>query len=131
MTSLIEKAKLYRGIIEQSMQSVDDKTALEAIDLFKSWETNTAYTAGERMRYNGVLYKCIQSHTSQADWTPDVAKSLFVAVSLDEWPEWIQPTGAHDAYSKGDKVTHKEQHWVSEYDGNVWTPGEFGWSMHS
>ena len=45
-----------------------------------------------------------------------------------KYPEWRQPTGAHDAYAKGDKVSHNEKHWISEVDGNVWTPGTYGWS---
>ena len=73
----------------------------------------------------------IQAHTSQADWPPPAAPALWAVTSdpADEWPEWSQPLGAHDAYQKGDKVTHNGKHWVSGADGNVWEPGVYGWEL--
>lgn len=88
------------------------------------------YFAGERVSYNNLLYRCIQNHTSQEDWTPDVAVSLWVEIPdpAEEWPEWKQPAGAHDTYSKGDKVSHNEKHWISEIDNNAYEPGVYGWA---
>lgn len=43
-----------------------------------------------------------------------------------DWPEWVQPTGAHDAYAKGSQVTHNGERYVSQIDANVWEPGMFG-----
>ncbi|MBP5725286.1 MAG: hypothetical protein J6X18_17135, partial [Bacteroidales bacterium] len=83
---------------------------------------------GERYWYDGKLYKVIQQHTVQDDWTPDVSASLFTEVSIEEWPDWIQPTGAQDAYMTGDKVTHNDKHWVSDVDNNVWEPSVYGWT---
>ena len=86
---------------------------------------------GQIRRYtDGKLYKCLQAHTSQADWTPDTAVSLWVSISdpAEEWPEWSQPLGAHDAYSKGAKVSHNGKHWISDLDANVWEPGQYGWT---
>lgn len=40
----------------------------------------------------------------------------------DEWPEYIQPTGAHDAYNTGDKVTYRGRRYVCQMDGCVWAP---------
>ena len=80
-----------------------------------------------KIRYENLLYKCVQAHTSQADWTPDKVPALFVRTSVEEWPEWVQPTGAHDAYSKGDKVSYQQKHWISQIDGNVWAPPTY-WS---
>ena len=78
----------------------------------------------------GVLYKCVQEHTSQADWTPDVAVSLWSKTSdpAEEYPEWSQPIGSHDAYNTGDKVTYNKKHWISTCDNNVWQPGVYGWN---
>lgn len=47
----------------------------------------------------------------------------------EEWPAWVQPTGAHDAYNTGDKVTYNGQHYVSKLAGNVWSPEAYpqGW----
>ena len=91
--------------------------------------TGHSYAVDDRLQYNGVLYRVVQAHTSQADWTPDITPALFVIVSLDEWPEFVQPTGAHDAYNKGDKVTFEGKHYISLIDGNVFSPAEYpaGW----
>ena len=124
----IEKARELRKAIVEASKSLDDETALESIELFSKWAISIAYSIGDRVRYEGVLYKCIQAHTSQGDWTPDAAPALWNKVSLDEWPEWVQPTGAQDAYNKGDKVSHNNLHWVSDIDANVWEPGAYGWT---
>jgi hypothetical protein len=50
-----------------------------------------------------------------------------IADPAEEYPEWIAPIGAHDAYATGDKVTHSEKKWISTADGNVWEPGVYGW----
>lgn len=44
----------------------------------------------------------------------------------DDWPEWVRPTGVHDAYAKGAQVTHRNEKYVSKIDANVWEPGVFG-----
>ncbi len=94
------------------------------------WVYPATYTAGNFRRHNGELYRCIQGHTSQADWTPDTAVSLWVKISdpAEEWPEWSQPVGAHDAYDAGAKVSHNGKHWTSDVDANVWEPGVYGWT---
>ena len=99
-------------------------------EIFPLWSADGVdYLAAEKVTYENNLYKCIQSHKSQADWTPDKAVSLWVAISDPsiEWPEWKQPVGAQDAYAKGDKVSHNEKHWISDVDNNVWEPGVYGW----
>ena len=62
--------------------------------------------------------------------TPDATPALWVVVSIDEYPEWAQPAGAHDAYAKGSKVTHNGKKWISSYDANVWEPGVYGWEEY-
>ena len=128
----ITKATEAGGIVFVTLAeagSIDPTTAAEHADLFAEWAFPVAYTVGQIRRYNGTLYKCVQAHTSQADWTPDTASSLWSKTSdpAEEWPEWSQPVGAHDAYSKGAKVSHKEKHWISTVDSNVWEPGVYGW----
>lgn len=100
-------------------------------EIYPSWNKDGyPYFAGERVTYEGSYYRCIQNHTSQADWTPDVAVSLWVSISdpSEEYPEWKQPSGAHDAYHKGDKVSHNDKHWTSDIDANVYEPGVYGWN---
>jgi hypothetical protein len=109
---------------------LDEVTASEHAELFAEWAYPVAYTVGQLRRYNGTLYKCVQAHTSQADWTPDTAASLWsvAADPAEEWPAWSQPIGAHDAYAKGAKVSHNGKHWTSSVDSNVWEPGVYGWT---
>ena len=121
------KAKQLRQLIEQLAVTLADETALTGVELFPVWTIGRAYAVDDRVQYGGTLYKCVQAHTSQADWTPDATPALWVVVSIDEYPEWVQPTGAHDAYNIGDKVTHNGKTWVSDVDNNVWEPGVYGW----
>ena len=121
------KAKQLRARIEMLAITLDDATALTGVELFPAWATDTAYAVGDRVQYNGVLYKCVQAHTSQADWMPDATPALWVIISVEEWPEWIQPTGAHDAYDKDAKVSHNGKHWKNTIDANVYEPGIYGW----
>lgn len=122
-------AKQFRAFIEQMAKDVSDETALEHPEAFPIWKVGQNYVKGERVRYSDALFKVLQDHTSQSDWTPDVAVSLFVRVDDPsiEYPDWRQPTGAQDAYMKGDKVAHNEKHWISNIDNNVWEPGVYGW----
>ena len=122
------KAKQLRQLIEQLAVTLDEETALTGVELFQPWSVGKAYATGDRVQHEGTLYKCVQGHTSQADWTPPATPALWTAVSLDEYPAWVQPTGAHDAYSKGDKVTHSGKHWASDVDNNTWEPGVYGWT---
>ena len=125
----IERARALRPYIEKAAISLTDEDALQAVELFPQWVVEHAYVVGERLQYNGVLYRVVQAHTSQADWTPDITPAMFVVVSLDEWPEFVQPTGAHDAYNKGDKVTFNGKHYISLIDANVYSPAVYpaGW----
>ena len=122
-----EEAIRYRKIFLKESENLTDEEALKVPMLYPRWETETEYTAGERIFYEKVLFKCVQSHTSQSSWTPDITPALWTVVSLEEWPEWVQPIGAQDAYMAGDKVSHAEKHWISSVDNNVWEPGVYGW----
>lgn len=123
-----EQARKLRKFLEKMSINATDEEALDNILAYPKWEVGKEYVKDERIRYENVLYKVLQSHTSQADWTPNIAVSLYVKVSIEEYPDWVQPQGAHDAYNKGDKVTHLEKHWESEIDANVYEPSVYGWT---
>jgi len=122
-----QEALKFRRSIEQAAELQTDKDALENIKLYPEWKIGIEAKKEKRYRWLDKLYRCEQTHTTQADWTPDKVPALFTEVSLDEWPEWVQPTGAQDAYNNGAKVSHNEVHWISDYDANTWEPGVFGW----
>ena len=123
------KAKQLRQLIEQLAVTLDDETALTGVELFPAWVIGKAYVVGDRVQHGGTLYKCIQAHTSQDDWMPSDTPALWKTVSLDEYPEWVQPTGAHDAYNIGDKVTYNGQHYVCTSNANVYAPDVYGWDL--
>ena len=129
--SYVDDAKRLRPIIEEASKYLPDDEAQNAPELFPAWSgAGVSYVVDDRVNYGSQLYKCIQAHTSQEDWTPVAAVSLWVAVADPsvEYPDWVQPTGAHDAYNAGDKVSHNDKHWTSDVDANVWEPGVYGWS---
>ena len=125
------KVKQLRALIEQLAVTLDDETALTGVELFPAWVVGKAYTVNDRTQYNGTLYKCIQAHTSQSDWMPSATPALWKTVSLDEYPEWVQPAGAHDAYNIGDKVTYNGQHYVCTSNANVYAPDVYGWQLEA
>lgn len=126
-SSIIEKARYLRAKIESLAETLTDEEGLQYIPLFKNWDPEATYAVDDRVKYADLLYKCVQAHTAQADWSPDLTPALWTRVSVEEFPEWIQPTGVQDAYMTGDKVSHNEKHWVSTADNNVWEPGVYGW----
>lgn len=114
--------------------TLDDTTVQEYAPQFIAWASGMAVSVGALRRYDGNgneprVYRCVQAHTTQADWTPDVATSLWSLVGDpgEEYPAWAQPIGAHDAYALGDKVSHGGKHWESSAGANVWEPGVYGW----
>ena len=108
---------------------IDDVTAFENIDAFLEWEPAVDYKEKEIRSYNGSLYKCLQAHTSQEDWNPEAAASLWKKIGdpTEEFPEWSQPISSVDAYMKDDKVSFGGKHYISTIDNNVWQPTVYGW----
>lgn len=140
MTKL-QRAEQIRKALQLLAAALSEEEAMEVATVYDKWAVGRAYKVDEYVTYgeNTVgdpqLYRCIQAHTSQADWTPDVAVSLFVAIGLDEagYPVWSQPTGAHDAYNTGDIVDYQGTLYISTIDGNIWAPDTYpqGWSVYT
>lgn len=107
-------------------ESATDEQALYVPVLYPAWKTGKSYKTGDRVLHEGILYKVLNDHTSQSDWTPAAAPSLFAKVLISDpnvIPEWEQPDSTNP-YMKGDKVTHNGSTWVSLVDNNVWEPSE-------
>lgn len=123
-----EAALLKEAAIRKAHALMTDEEAFAHKAALLPWRAGCEYAEGERFTHMGMYYKVLQAHTSQAEWLPTDAPSLYVKISdpAEEWPEWIQPLGSTDAYPKGAKVTHKGKKWISEYDANIWEPGEIG-----
>lgn len=129
MGTVIERARELRKQIEEGASYMSDEKALNYMELFPVWNGNGAiYKTGLRLRYNGILYKVLQDHTPQADWTPDTTPSLYAKVLIPDpeiIPEWEQPDSTNP-YMAGDKVTRNGKTWESLVDNNVWEPGAPG-----
>lgn len=128
--TLIELARKLRPYIEKAAISLDDIDAIEATQLFPEWQSNkNNYEKDVRVRYNGVLYKCLQTHIPQPTWDPISAPSLWAKVLIPDEnviPEWEQPNSTNP-YQIGDKVTHNGKTWENTIANNVWEPGVYGW----
>ena len=127
-----ELAEVSSLVFVQMAQSntLDDITISEHPSLFPIWTENWTGKAGTILRDGGQLYRSIHDVTNVAQNTkPSATPSMWTRIGdpTQEYPEWVQPIGAHDAYSNGDKVSHSDKHWVSTCDGNVWEPGVYGW----
>lgn len=105
------------------------EVAEQHLDLYEYWKPGEKINIGERRKdpFNGKLYEV---HAAAGDnlFPPHEVPAVWRRVYEEEWPEWVQPTGAHDAYAKDAKVTHNNTKWMSDYDNNTWEPGKFGWS---
>lgn len=126
----LEHAREIRAAMEAASASLDDATALSAIEMFPRWEPRD-YRLDERVRWQGILYKCIQAHSENATWNPADAPSLWARVLIPDpevIPEWVQPDSTNP-YMHGDRVTHNGSTWVSIIDNNVWEPGVYGWEV--
>ena len=124
----LDKDKVIANIVFVKLAeegTLDEITAMEHTEIFAPWEPNVPYQIGNLRAYEEKLYKCLQAHTSQEDWTPPATPALWKEVGnpADEWPQWSQPIGAADAYMKDDKVTYEGKHYISTIDNNVWVPG--------
>ena len=123
----------FVAAVKSLRESATDEQAVEAVGIYPVWAAGKSYEIGIRVQYDGILYRCLQSHDSQADWTPDATPALFTEVALPgEIPVWKQPTGAQDAYNTGDKVWYPSEDttvYQSTIDNNVWSPDEYpqGW----
>lgn len=125
-----EEAAAYAAAKEEAAEAKEAETELR-----KDWSFHISewVNAGDEVVYNGQVYEVLQGHTLQADWIPGQVPALYrLKGDLgEEWPDFVQPTGAHDAYKQGDKVTYNGQHYVSLIDNNVWAPDVYpaGWQL--
>ena len=130
MGRLLDQARAIRAAMDAAGKTLDDGAAYACAALFPLWDGGgRAYKTGDRLRYGGELYKVLLDHTSQADWLPGSAPSLYVRIDdpTVEWPAWRKPAGAADAYPLGAKVSHNGKRWISTVAANVWEPGVSGW----
>lgn len=125
------QAKQLRRLLLKQTETLPDEEVVNVPIFVEKWKADIYYEAGKRLNYKDIVYKVISSHTSQEDWTPDQATSLYAKILIPDStiiPDWEQPESTNP-YMIGDKVRHKDQTWVSDIDNNVWEPGVSGWHI--
>ena len=135
----LQMAEHFRKALQLFAATLDDEKAMTVATLYDAWQVGKAYAVNDLLTYgtNSVgdpqLYRVVQAHTSQDNWTPDVSASLYAAIGLDDsgYPVWSQPTGAHDAYNKGDIVNYNGTLYRCLMDGNTYSPDAYpaGWEV--
>ena len=134
--TLVELAQKLRPYIEKAALSLSDKDALDAVDLFPKWSgAHGQYNKDDKVKFEGILYKCLQTHTAQDAWTPIAAVSLWAKVLIPDEnviPEWEQPDSTNP-YQMGDKVMFEGQVYESVINNNIWSPAAYpaGWKLIS
>ena len=133
----LQAAEQLRKALQFFVQTLTNEEAMEIATVYPKYEVGKAYKVDEMLSYgtNAVgdpqLYRVVQDHTSQADWTPDATASLYSPIGLNDsgYPLWSKPTGAHDAYNTGDIVDYNGTLYKSLINGNVYSPDEYqaGW----
>lgn len=137
----LEKARELRKLIDANLQAtrklirvdeLSEDELLDMIDLYRSYEIGKSYQVDDIFKYEDKLYRVIQAHTSQEDWVPSELPALYLSMMPENViPEWVQPTGAHDAYNTGDKVVFEGEVYESIISGNTWSPTDYpqGWKL--
>ena len=135
----LQMAEQLRKALQMYATSLPEEKILQVSTIFNKWESGKLYDINDIVSFgtNGVgdpqLYKVVQAHTSQDDWKPDTASTLFSPIGLDDsgHPVWSQPTGAHDAYNIGDIVNYNRVLYKSLIDGNTYSPEVYpaGWEV--
>lgn len=122
-----ERDEYLDTLLRLDQMTADEIAAL--VSLYPDWSGDSVdYGEGDIVAYGGTLYRIVTPHTSQGSWAPDVAPALWEPCAPDGViPEWQQPTGAHNSYPLGAKVTYDGKVWESTVDANTWQPGVFGW----
>lgn len=130
VTALLESlGRITAGKMILADELTEEETKAIA-GLFQPWIAGESVNIGTLRLYEDELYKCVQAHTTQSDWTPDITPALWVIKSAPGViPEWVQPDSTNP-YMIGDKVTYNGHIWESSIDANVWSPSAYpaGWT---
>lgn len=134
----LQLAEQLRRALQMFAQTLDDEKAMEVATIYDAYEVGKKYKEKELFTYgtNNVgdpqLYRSEKEHISQKDWKPDVTRSLYTPIGLNDngYTIWSQPTGAHDAFNEGDIVDLNGVLYISTMNGNVYKPGVYGWDVY-
>jgi len=127
---VIKRPLMPEEQIAEAIERLENEIRASMGHMYAEWTIGVAYEIGEVCRYDQRLYEIVQAHISQDDWRPSNVPALYKSYTeVGEIADWVQPTGAHDAYPLGALVKHNGEIWESIVDANVWEPGVYGWEM--
>lgn len=132
--------ELMSMVVERYLTSdeLSEQQKEKFLHIFPLWQSGQEFEVGNKVVFDGNVYEVIQAHTSQSDWLPSEVPALYKVFyqrtaegddgdEVEVIPDWVQPTGSHDAYNIGDKVMFEGKAYQSVVDGNVWSPVAYGW----
>lgn len=120
--NLTQKQQELVTLLKGALPTAPPEVAQANVEWYKSWTHGEKLEIGDRRSWDGILYE-VYAPAGDNLYPPDQVPAIFKKAYLEEWPEWVQPTGAHDAYSKDAKVTHNGKKYISQIDGNTVEPG--------
>lgn len=116
------EALAIRAAMDTAGSVLTDEQALRAINLYRYWAAGETVATGDKRRYGNGLYRCREGHTTQDNWAPDRAGTLWARITVQDWEVWQSGS----LYGEGAKVTHNGRRWISGVDNNHWEPGAIG-----
>lgn len=126
---LTQKQQELVTLLKGALPTAPPEVAQANVEWYKSWTHGEKLEIGDRRSWDGILYE-VYAPAGDNLYPPDQVPAIFKKVYLEEWSEWVQPTGAHDAYAESAKVTHNGKKWISDVDANTWEPGVYGWTEY-
>lgn len=132
--TLIEQARQLRKQWQQLLPANDDTKIIDCEDLVDSWLPFAEYAINDIRKFDGQVYRCVQAHTSQSDWTPSQVPALWAikhTKNKDKPKPFVQPQGVHDAYMLDEVVLYNGQVYISVIDNNAYSPEAYtqGWDL--
>lgn len=129
---LTNKQKSMAEYIRGTRATAPAEVADAHPELYDPWVYGEAVEIGDRRRdtENGLLYE-VYAPAGDNLYPPHQVPAVWKRLWEEEWPDWVQPTGAHDAYDEGAKVKHKDVKWTSDIPANVYEPGVYGWTEYA
>lgn len=131
--SLDAMISAVKRMLSSSVEDLTDEQALEVASLYPTWHSmiGKEVTTGQRLWDDEKLWKVLQAHTVQENWRPEDSPSLYVEVTIEEWPEIPEYITAESAWMAGQKGTWKGQHYICQLDNCVWNPDQLpsAWSL--
>lgn len=109
-------------LLKDALRVIPPEVAEKHVTWYKEWVNGETLVIGDRRREGDVLYE-VYAEVGDNLYPPHEVPAIFKKITLEEYPEWVSPTGAFDSYAVGAKVSHNGKKYTSKIDGNTTEPG--------